>query len=834
MKNSSRTLACRSVVCILTLWTSTVASARPARPAPPLAPPSGAVVNVSTEPQLQAAMQALTSNMTIVIAPGTYVLTRTLYIHGAFTNVGIRGATGNSDDVVLVGPGMAQSNYGDAPYGIWTGDGVNGVTIANLTIRDFFYHPIIFNGGTQNPHVYNVHLINSGQQFIKVNPDAAGVGANNGVLEYSVIEFVTNAKDDYTKGIDIQGAANWVIRHNLFRNIVAPPGQIAGPGVLAWRGTRNTLVEGNAFVNCARGVMFGSDDTVSPSHSGGIVRNNFFYRSASQPGDVGIILSDSPLSEVLNNTLVVSGTYGTPIELRYPGTANVLVANNLLDGTIGLRDGGTANQSHNYVAAPPSMFVNAAAGDLHLSASAAGAIDQGITLADVADDWDGEARPAGSGFDIGADERGAAAVAYQISGRIATSDGVGLSGVVVTLSGARAATTSSDANGRYAFAGLAGGASYQVTPTKSSYTFSPSSRSYSLNGDQPGADFIATPANPPPGGGAAATFVRLDTTTQGNWRGVYGNDGYAIANAGQSLPAYAQVSTGGIETWTWAASTADTRAPQRPAAADRIASCWYSGSSFTFDLNLTDGQPHQVALYAMDWDSSSRGERVDVLDAAAGTVLDTRTVTGFHSGQYLVWKLTGHIRVRVTLTAGINSVVSALFFDGGGAAPPGTSATFVKVDTTTQGTWRGVYGNGGYVLANLGSSNPAYAQSSTGGALTWTWNGSTADVRALQQPSNADRAAACWYSGGTLRIDVNVTDGAAHQVSLYGLDWDSVDRAERIDVLDAATGAMLDSRTLASFHNGSYVVWTIKGHVVFSVTRTAGINAVVSGLFFDR
>jgi len=81
-----------------------------------------------------------------VIASGTYVLTRSLYIHGAFSNVGICGATTNSDDVVLVGPGMAQPNYGDVPYGIWTGDGVDAVTIANLTIRDFFHHPITFNG----------------------------------------------------------------------------------------------------------------------------------------------------------------------------------------------------------------------------------------------------------------------------------------------------------------------------------------------------------------------------------------------------------------------------------------------------------------------------------------------------------------------------------------------------------------------------------------------------------------------------------------------------------------------------------------------------------------
>ena len=405
MKRFAYEASRRAAVCLLALLSPSLAAARPARPAPPLPAPTGAVVNVSTEPQLQAAMQALTSNTTIVIAPGSYVLTRSLYLHGLST-VGIRGATSNSDDVVLVGPGMTQSAYGDVPYGIWTGDGVDGITIANLTLRDFFFHPIIFNGGTQSPRVYNVHLINSGQQFIKVNPDATGAGANNGILEYSVVEYPTTAKDDYTKGIDIQGARNWVIRHNLFRNIQAPPGRTAGPGILAWRGTSDTIVEGNSFVNCARGVMFGADDAISPSHSGGIIRNNFFYRSASQPGDVGIILSDSPRSQVLNNTLVVSGTYGTPIELRYAGTSGGLVANNLLDGLIGLRDGASATQSHNYVAARSTMFVNAATGDLHLSASATGVIDQGMTLANVTDDWDGEQRPNGLAYDVGADERG--------------------------------------------------------------------------------------------------------------------------------------------------------------------------------------------------------------------------------------------------------------------------------------------------------------------------------------------------------------------------------------------------------------------------------------------
>jgi hypothetical protein len=70
-------------------------------------------------------------------------------------------------------------------------------------------------------------------------------------------------------------------------------------------------------------------------------------------------------------------------------------------------------------------------------------------------------------------------------------------------------------------------------------------------------------------------------------------------------------------------------------------------------------------------------------------------------------------------------------------------------------------------------------------------------------------------------------------VALYNLDWDGGDvRAQRVDVLDATTGAVLDSQTISAFSNGQYLVWTIGGSVRFRVTNTGPGNAVVSGLFF--
>src|SRR5207248_2422365 len=129
------------------------------------------------------------------------------------------------------------------------------------------------------------------------------------------------------------------------------------------------------------------------------------------------------------------------------------------------------------------------------------------------------------------------------------------------------------------------------------------------------------------------------------------------------------------------------------------------------------------------------------------------------------------------------------------------------------------------------SSLPAYAGVSASGKSDWAWAASTTDVRALQKPGAADRLAACWFAGNSFSVDVNLTDGQAHKVSLYLLDWDTTARAEAVDVLDAATGAVLDSRSAGGFHGGQYLSWDVSGHVLFRITRTAGANAVLSGLF---
>jgi hypothetical protein len=164
-----------------------------------------------------------------------------------------------------------------------------------------------------------------------------------------------------------------------------------------------------------------------------------------------------------------------------------------------------------------------------------------------------------------------------------------------------------------------------------------------------------------PVGGSNVTFLQTDTTTSGNWKGAYGQQGYALVGDGTILPNGAQVLPVGHQTWTWAASTTDTRVLQKVAGTDRIAATWYA-NTFTIDLNSGDNLPHRVALYMLDWDRNGRAQTIDVLDAG-GAVLDTRAVAAFSAGQYSVWSITGPVRFRVTRTAGVNAVVSAVFID---------------------------------------------------------------------------------------------------------------------------------------------------------------------------
>lgn len=380
----------------------------PVPPAPSLPPPNGPIVKVSSVAQLEAAVAAVTSGSTIVVARGTYRLTGTLGFRNGVTHVALRGATGNRDDVQILGNGMNRPGV-DIALKV---ENAQDVLIADLSIGEVFNHPIQLQGemGAERVHLYNLRLFDAGQQFVKSTVDFSSPnGVDDSIVEYCLIEFTTiGPPEGYTEGIDVHHGANWIIRHNYFRNIRVPPGArfVNRPAILMWSGSRDTVVYDNVIVNCERGIIFGQDPNplFAHSHSGGAIYNNFIYRTDAVNADSAISVWDSPGTKVLHNTVIQNGTSPVAIEYRFPGTTNIEIINNLTDGLVQQRDGATGSVDSNYTAATPAFFVNPSIGDLHLKPTATEAINRAISLPLPDTDFDGDRRPAGAAADLGADE----------------------------------------------------------------------------------------------------------------------------------------------------------------------------------------------------------------------------------------------------------------------------------------------------------------------------------------------------------------------------------------------------------------------------------------------
>ena len=118
-----------------------------------------------------------------------------------------------------------------------------------------------------------------------------------------------------------------------------------------------------------------------------------------------------------------------------------------------------------------------------------------------------------------------------------------------------------------------------------------------------GIFFDPVPIVPPPS---------LTSTTEGNWLGTYGSQGYDIIDGSASLPSYATVTPIGATNFIWTTTTSDPRALQTVGSSNRVAACWYATTSITVDVDLTHSQGHDLAIYLMDYPSKGRIEQVRV------------------------------------------------------------------------------------------------------------------------------------------------------------------------------------------------------------------------------
>ena len=185
----------------------------------------------------------------------------------------------------------------------------------------------------------------------------------------------------------------------------------------------------------------------------------------------------------------------------------------------------------------------------------------------------------------------------------------------------------------------------------------------------------------------SVTFLGMDTTTRGNWKGVYGSDGYVLSDYALAVPSYSQfnavnVNQRLVDTWSCSPDpgfTCDPRELQKQPYAysplERVEGYYYSRMSDDFQLSTTDGQTHRIALYFCDYEFYGRQISVIAHNTNTGAVLDTRTLNNYSGGVYLVYNYTGNVDFEVldnivpTTDYIPNGTVSGFFWGGSGGPP---------------------------------------------------------------------------------------------------------------------------------------------------------------------
>lgn len=258
---------------------------------------------------------------------------------------------------------------------------------------------------------------------------------------------------------------------------------------------------------------------------------------------------------------------------------------------------------------------------------------------------------------------------------------------------------------------------------------------------------------------AEAVFIKSDTTTQGNWSGPYGNEGYDIAggtgNGGPGdfvdFPAWASVSINNTSARFWETSYSNAQDLEIPSGGgNRIAAAWYNQSNFNVTIDITDGETHAVALYLLDWNSQGRAETIVVTDTATGNVLNTQSAINFVDGVYFQWNLTSNVTITITSTTGATGVLSGLFFD----------AAAIPLQVTAPATQTA----GSGILTSFGFAFTDYAPGDAPWAISVNWGDSSTTTASYAAPGAVYQNHS-YASNGTFTATLKVTNNQSVSVS---------------------------------------------------------------------
>lgn len=268
---------------------------------------------------------------------------------------------------------LVQSHFSDDPKameGITIGHNVENFEIKNNFIKDSFHGVIDVKNQVSNGKIYRNTCTTSTYSCVYVDGWTGGA-SNIDVFENVVHDMKSQNADDISSGFSVASEEGGYVENIKFYNNLV----YNNPGVamiIPWYSKGqidNITITSNTFYN--NGIGYG--------YRGGIILE---YDRVN-----GVVVRNNIVS--LNNEFQI-WSEGTP----------AIIEHNLIDGYKGYYLFET--RGNNYIEGNP-QFVNPANADFHLK-KISPSIDKGSSFEAPDIDFDGNPRPSGAGYDIGAFE----------------------------------------------------------------------------------------------------------------------------------------------------------------------------------------------------------------------------------------------------------------------------------------------------------------------------------------------------------------------------------------------------------------------------------------------
>ena len=167
--------------------------------------------------------------------------------------------------------------------------------------------------------------------------------------------------------------------------------------------------------------------------------------------------------------------------------------------------------------------------------------------------------------------------------------------------------------------------------------------------------------------------------------------------------------------------------------------------------------------------------------------------------------------------------------------PEVTTARFRFRDDSTLGNWKGAYGTRASLIFGHATNIPTGNLTLTAGQF-YAFQTNTSDARALERVDSAfptNRYAGFVFGTDFVELQCAFPRQETNQLALYLMEPGG-GRAQAVELFDPANGDRLDRYDLSSLTNGSYLVWDVAGPLRVRISRLAGSNVLLSGVFVGR